>query len=284
MAAYRWGRDLKDVGDQALIRGLDTAFPCMRPGADPILQRASAMPATKLVTDIPLPWSRPRLYAGAVMPSGWLHLPGNSPHKACEFTGDSRADDGSLFALGGERPIACRQPALSFPGDLADFRRGLLETVQLGFSDTRGMTVRPGALDKHMANAAIARLGDAAPSNRVAGGSLTRHQTQIAHQLARVVEPAHVADLSNERHGDDEFDATQRLKRANDGRQRPARQKLLDRRFDAPNPFLRDPDRVDQFLQCDLVGWMIEALLLKPPKVAGAPCRLARERCGHASA
>ena len=64
MTAYRWGRGLKDVGDQALIRGLATAFPCMRPGADPILQRASALPATKRVTDIPLPWSRPRLYAG----------------------------------------------------------------------------------------------------------------------------------------------------------------------------------------------------------------------------
>jgi hypothetical protein len=42
MPAYGWRRDLKDVGDQALIRGLDAAFPCMRPGADPILQRASA--------------------------------------------------------------------------------------------------------------------------------------------------------------------------------------------------------------------------------------------------
>ena len=42
VTAHSWRRDLKDVGDQALIRGLDTAFPCMRPEADPILQRASA--------------------------------------------------------------------------------------------------------------------------------------------------------------------------------------------------------------------------------------------------
>lgn len=82
MTAYRWGRGLKDVGDQALIRGLGTAFPCMRLGADPILQRASAKPATKRLTDIPLPWSRPRLCAGVLMPLGWLRLPGDGPHEA----------------------------------------------------------------------------------------------------------------------------------------------------------------------------------------------------------
>jgi hypothetical protein len=30
--AHRWRRDLKDVGDQALMRGLGTAFPIVRPG------------------------------------------------------------------------------------------------------------------------------------------------------------------------------------------------------------------------------------------------------------
>src|SRR5688572_14758733 len=31
MMAYRWRRELKDVGDQPLMRGLATAFPSMRP-------------------------------------------------------------------------------------------------------------------------------------------------------------------------------------------------------------------------------------------------------------
>ena len=31
VAAHRWRWDLRDVGDQALIRGLATAFPIMRP-------------------------------------------------------------------------------------------------------------------------------------------------------------------------------------------------------------------------------------------------------------
>ena len=186
MAAYRWGRGLKDVGDQALIRGLDTAFPCMRPGADPNLQRASAKPATKRVTDIPLLWSRPPPVRGSCIPSGWLHLPGNSPHEACKFTGDCRANDRGFLALGDKRPISGRQSALRLPSDLADLRRGLIETIQLGFSDTRRLTVRPGAFDMHMANTTVARLCDPAAANRVAGGSLSRHQPQIAHQLAWV--------------------------------------------------------------------------------------------------
>jgi hypothetical protein len=35
MIAHRWERNLKDVGDQALMRGLGTAVPSMRPGLSP---------------------------------------------------------------------------------------------------------------------------------------------------------------------------------------------------------------------------------------------------------
>lgn len=53
MTAYWWRRDVKDFGHQTLIRWLASASPCMRSGADPILQRASALSATKRVMDIP---------------------------------------------------------------------------------------------------------------------------------------------------------------------------------------------------------------------------------------
>lgn len=44
----------KDVSDQALMRGLATAFPIVRPRSAPILLRASALlPATKRLTGIP---------------------------------------------------------------------------------------------------------------------------------------------------------------------------------------------------------------------------------------
>lgn len=129
---------------------------------------------------IPLPWSRPRVYAGDAIPSGWLHLSGDSPHEACKFASYCRANDRSFLTLGDKRPISRRQSALRFPSDLADLRRGLLEAIQFGFSDTRRVTVRPGAFDKHMANPTVACLCDPAAANRVAGGSLPRHKTKIA--------------------------------------------------------------------------------------------------------
>jgi hypothetical protein len=45
----------EDVGDQTLMRGLVTAVPNFRLEAFPVLHRASAMPATKSPTGIPLP-------------------------------------------------------------------------------------------------------------------------------------------------------------------------------------------------------------------------------------
>lgn len=54
--------ELKDVGDQALMRGLVTAFPIVRPGLflSYCGRRSVDLPSTKRLTGIPLPWSRPR--------------------------------------------------------------------------------------------------------------------------------------------------------------------------------------------------------------------------------
>jgi hypothetical protein len=60
-------------------RRLGYRIPDCASGADPILQRASAMPATKRVTDIPLPWSRPRRCAGAITIVRRVGPPGRSP-------------------------------------------------------------------------------------------------------------------------------------------------------------------------------------------------------------
>ena len=37
MIAHRWGQDLKDVGEQALMRGLNTAVPILRLGQSLIM-------------------------------------------------------------------------------------------------------------------------------------------------------------------------------------------------------------------------------------------------------
>lgn len=52
--------ELKDVGDQALMRGLDTAFPIVRPGLFLSYCGRRTVPATKRLTGVPLPLSRLR--------------------------------------------------------------------------------------------------------------------------------------------------------------------------------------------------------------------------------
>ena len=58
--AQGWRRNLKDVGDQALMRGLGTAFPICVRGVPYLTAGVGARPATKRLTGVPLPRSRPR--------------------------------------------------------------------------------------------------------------------------------------------------------------------------------------------------------------------------------
>lgn len=55
--------ELKDVGDQALMRGLVTAFSIMRLGLFLSYFGRRSLPVTNGLTDIPLPWSRLRPWA-----------------------------------------------------------------------------------------------------------------------------------------------------------------------------------------------------------------------------
>ncbi len=57
----------------------------------------------------------------------------------------------------------------------------------------------------------------------------------------------------------------------------PAGQELHDCALDTNEPLLRDPNRLDIFLQHDLVGRMLEILLLKPDAIPSTPMLVARK-------
>jgi hypothetical protein len=67
------------------------------------------------------------------------------------------------------------------------------------------------------------------------------------------------------------------LKRAHHRGQRPVRHKLFDRLLQPIHSFLRKSDRLDHFLQDDLMSGMIELLFLQPSQVPHRPTLLARE-------
>src|SRR6185436_1169364 len=83
--------------------------------------------------------------------------------------------------------------------------------------------VVPGRFDQQPACVAVARLGDAAPARALAAGVLRGHETQVAHELARVFEAVEVADLRNQADRGDSGYAAQRLQGADHRLEAPAR-------------------------------------------------------------
>jgi hypothetical protein len=94
--------ELKDVGDQALVRGLATAFPIVRPGLSYLTCGRRPGPATKRLTGHSLPLSRllpcAGMFIAEAIRSGCVRFPGDSPHETDQFTGDCSADHGRPFA------------------------------------------------------------------------------------------------------------------------------------------------------------------------------------------
>ena len=100
------------------------------------------------------------------------------------------------------------------------------------------------------------------PTHARARRALARHEAQVAHELARVLEPAQVADLGHDGHGADQPDAAQRLQCLHHGSERPSGQELGDRGLDPLQPLLRVPDGEQHFLQHQPVRGVLEALPL----------------------
>ena len=59
------------------------------------------------------------------------------------------------------------------------------------------MSIRPGAFDEEAANAAISGLGDPSLPYGISGRTFAGHEAEVSHELARVVEPRDIADLSH---------------------------------------------------------------------------------------
>ena len=125
--------EMKDVGDQALIRGLATAFPIMRLGLFLSYFGRRFLPATNRLTDIPLPWFRLRPWARMLPPlrrrGQAARLRRDGPHEAGQFTGDRGVDHCRTFAARGQLSVAGRQSDLGLPCYLTHTLRCLLQLV-----------------------------------------------------------------------------------------------------------------------------------------------------------
>jgi hypothetical protein len=104
----------------------------------------------------------------------------------------------------------------------------------------------------------VASLGDAAPPHPLAGRALARHQTQIGHQLARAVEPAHIANLRHKGHGGDKRDTAEGLISLDYRSHRPGGEHIGDLLRQALQTGLRILNPLSVFPQDEILGRMLE--------------------------
>lgn len=72
------------------------------------------------------------------------------------------------------------------------------------------------------------------------------------------------------------IDAPQGLERLNNRRQGPGRHEFLDYTLQPLDPLVRDANALDHFLERNLMGRVIELLLLEPAQIAHRPPLLTR--------
>jgi len=77
----------------------------------------------------------------------------------------------------------------------------------------------------------VSGLGDATALDRITGRAFRGHETQIAHQLARIAEPRQIAQLGQNRDSGNQIDAPHRLQRCGHFGERPLGHGVADRLF-----------------------------------------------------
>jgi hypothetical protein len=101
-------------------------------------------------------------------------------------------------------------------------------------------------------------------------------QPQIRHQLARIIKPAEVSDLSNHRDGDNESHALHRLDGFHDRRKAPAGQQVCDLAGEFFDPSLSIANGINIILKNDLLSRVIKAHSRQPAPVGDRPPLLSR--------
>ena len=200
------------------MRGLNTAFQCVRPG----LARSRSGRRDRSAT-----WSRARIpHRGPASSDAqqgcrtWMLLPflGMSVGVACRSVRSMQRDllpdgpeegrhlardrcdhDGPRLPFDPEPTVAAAKAGLRLPGNIPDAVRQAIHPSLQVMTDRRREAIRSRRPRSAPASSAVAGLGDLAASDPFAGRVLRRHQAQISHQLARVVEPAHIDDFARQK-------------------------------------------------------------------------------------
>ena len=135
-----------------------------------------------------------------------------------------------------------------------------MEPGSQGLADASRVAVGPGGFAQGPAGTSIAGERQARPPDRVASRALPRNQAEERYQPRRRVEAAHIPDLGREGHRDQEGGAAHGLVGLDDRRHGPGRHDRRQLLVQAVRPLSGIRDRVDLFLENDLLGGVLEGL------------------------
>src|SRR5882724_363972 len=112
-----------------------------------------------------------------------------------------------VFAPGAQLAVAFAQPYLGLPTDLLNRFWQLFESPREMAAHLGRIAVGPGPFDQCPPGMGVARLGDASLPTSVSTGIIRGDETEITHELSRVVKTVEVAKFLHEGDGHDELDA-----------------------------------------------------------------------------
>ncbi len=141
--------------------------------------------------------------------------------------------------------------------------------------DARREPVGPGRFGQHAAGVGVAALGNRATAGRRAAGVFTRYQSEVGHELARIIESVDPANLCGERGGDHQLDPAQGLQSLYQRLEPPLGHRIAQVAFDAFKAIARRSHRFHVFLKDDLLHRLIQLDTRNPAHVRRCPSGLA---------
>src|ERR671930_511062 len=139
------------------------------------------------------------------------HRPGDRPGEGGHLPSDRDDDLVHVFAPRAQEPVPLAQSHLGLPGDGTDVGGNALQAKLQMATDLGRIPIGPRPFDQGAPGMAVPGLGDGALVPARPGRILRGREAEVAHQLARRIEPRDVAHLGKECDGAGEIETAEGL-------------------------------------------------------------------------
>src|SRR5439155_7313781 len=116
------------------------------------------------------------------------------------------------LAPGDQAAVALTESDLGLPTDVLDHLGHCFQPQLQVAADLGWVAVGPGSLDEYASGVGVPSLGDAPLTTALPRSVFTGDETQVAHELSRILEAGEVAQFGHQGDGGEELHAAPGLK------------------------------------------------------------------------